>query len=86
MAHMTAWRAWSGGLGDAVLDPGMPVGPSMTLNQDGSVTEGGGANPASGVTILQAASMEDALELAKPCPHLSAGGTIEVAEALDMEM
>jgi len=85
-AHMVAWRAWSQGLGDAVIDPGMPIGPSKTVNMDGSVTDGGGANPLSGITIVQAATIEDAIGMAKGCPHLSAGGTIEVAQGIDMEM
>ena len=86
MNHMTAWRAWSSGLGDALVEPGWPAGPSTTLESDGSVSEGGGSNPIAGVTVIEAASLEAALEMVKPCPHLSAGGTIEVAEAMDMEM
>lgn len=84
-AHMIAWQKWSQGLGDAVVDPGTPVGPSMTVSLD-EVVDGGGSNPLSGITILQANTMDDALELVKDCPHLDAGGTIEVAEALNMEM
>ena len=30
--------------------------------------------------------MEVALEMAKACPHVDIGGTIEVAQAMDMEM
>lgn len=87
-AHMSAWRAWNASLGDAVVDPGLPVGPSMTVQTGGSVAEGGGANPISGITIVQADTMEEALAMAKTCPHITSGGsgTIEVAEALDMEM
>lgn len=85
-AHMVAWREWSAGLGSAVVDPGLPVGPSMTVQSDGSFVEGGGTNPISGITIVQADTMESALGMAKACPHISAGGSIEVAEAMDMEM
>lgn len=87
-AHMSAWREWNASLGDAVVDPGLPVGPSMTVLTDGSVAEGGGSNPISGVTIVQADNMDSALAMAKSCPHVTAGGSgsIEVAEALDMEM
>jgi len=85
MAHMTKWQAWSASLGDAVIDPGMPVGPSKTVSADG-VTDDGGANPLSGITILQAETMEEVLEMAKSCPHVDIGGTIEVAQAMDMEM
>lgn len=85
MAHMAKWQAWSAGLGDAVIDPGMPVGPSKTVSADG-VSDDGGSNPLSGISIIQADTMEDALEMAKPCPHVEIGGTIEVAQAMDMEM
>ena len=85
MQHMVKWKAWMAGLGDAVVDPGLPVGPSMTVTPDG-IVEGGGSNPLSGITILEAASIEEAMEMAKGCPHLSGTGTIEVAEAMNMEM
>ena len=85
MAHMVAWREWSQGMGDAVVDPGMPVGVSKSITADG-VEDGGGSNPLSGITIIQADTMEAAIELARPCPHVSAGGSIEIAEAMDMEM
>lgn len=86
MDHMTAWKAWSSGLGAALVEPGWPAGPSTTLERDGSVSEGGGSNPIAGISVLEAPSLEAALEMVKPCPHLSTGGTIEVAEALDMDM
>ena len=40
-AHMVKWQAWSAGLGDAVVDPGMPVGPSKTVSADGVADDGG---------------------------------------------
>ena len=72
-------------MGDAVVDPGLPVGPSKTITPNG-VVEGSGANPASGMTVIQAETMDDAIALVKDCPHLSGTGTIEIAEAMDMEM
>jgi hypothetical protein len=82
---MTKWQAWSAGLGDAVIDPGMPVGPSKTVSANG-VADDGGSNPLSGITVLQAETIEAACEMAKACPHVDIGGTIEVAQAMDMEM
>jgi hypothetical protein len=84
-AHMGQWMAWMNGLGDAVVDRGMPVGKSMTVGPDG-VSEGGGPNPISGFTIVEADDMAAALEMAGRCPHVDIGGTIEVAPALDMPM
>ena len=81
---MDAWGAWFGGMGAAVIDGGNPVGKSSTVKSDGSLASGGGANPASGYSLIEAASLEDAHKKALGCPILKAGGTIEIAQAMDM--
>ena len=81
---MDAWGAWFGSLGSAVIDGGNPVGKSSTVTADGSLISGGGANPASGYSLIEASSLEDAHKKAKGCPILKSGGTIEIAPALDM--
>lgn len=84
-AHMAAWKAWMDGLGDAVLDRGLPAGPSKTVSRVG-VSDDGGPNPLSGISVVQAENIEAALEMAKISPHVTGGATIEVAPAMDMEM
>ena len=81
---MAAWGAWMEGLGAALTDPGNPFGESTTIKSDGSTTAGGGANPATGYTLIDADSLDAAVALAKGCPILDSGGSIEVATALDM--
>jgi hypothetical protein len=81
---MDAWGAWFGGMGSAVIDGGNPVGKSSTVKSDGSLAAGGGANPASGYSLIEASSLDDAHKKASKCPILSAGGTIEIAQAMDM--
>jgi hypothetical protein len=82
--HMTKWKAWVGGLGDAVVNPGTYLGMSKTVSS-GGVSDDGGSNPLLGFTIVKADSMDAALEMAKACPHLDMGpGTIEVAEVMEM--
>lgn len=83
--HMEAWRSWMTGLGEAVADPGLAVGMSVTLSAKGTENNGG-ANPISGYTVLQAETMDEVVALTKTCPHLSGSGTIEIAEALDLDM
>jgi hypothetical protein len=83
-AVMAAWGGWFGSLGDAVVDHGNPTGASTTLAADGSATNGGGANPVTGYSIIKATDLEAAASLAKGCPILASGGSIEVAEAIDM--
>ncbi len=77
---MDAWGAWFGSMGEAVVDGGNPVGGAMTVASDGSTSEGGGANPATGYSIIKADSLAAATDLAKGCPVLASGGSIEVAE------
>ena len=81
---MDAWGAWFGSMGAAVIDGGNPVGMSSTVQSDGSVKNDGGANPASGYSLIEAADLDEALARAKACPILSVGGSVEVAEAFDM--
>ncbi len=81
--HMAKWQAWIGGLGSAALNPGAPVGLSKTVSANG-VSDDGGSNPLSGYTIVTADSMDAAINLTEDCPHLEVGGTIEVAEVLEM--
>jgi hypothetical protein len=81
---MDAWGAWFGSMGAAVIDGGNPVGMSSTVQSDGSVKNDGGANPASGYSLIEAADLDEALAKAKACPILSVGGSVEVAEAFDM--
>jgi len=80
---MQAWGAWFGGLGAAVVEGGNPVGNSKTV-KSGSVADNGGANPASGYSIIEASSMDDAVSKAKGCPILGNGGSVEVAEIFPM--
>jgi hypothetical protein len=81
---MDAWGNWMGSMGASVVDGGNPVGKSSTVNPDGSVTDNGGANPASGYGLFEAADLDDAIAKAKGCPILQAGGSVELAEAIDM--
>ncbi|MGD9601588.1 MAG: hypothetical protein AB7O21_18675 [Gammaproteobacteria bacterium] len=81
---MDAWGKWFGSMGHAVIDGGNPVGKSSTVNPDGSLSPTGGANPATGYSLIEAASLEDAHAKARGCPLLQAGGTVEIAQALDM--
>jgi hypothetical protein len=81
---MDAWGNWLGSMGSAVVDGGNPVGQSSTVHPDGKVTNNGGPNPASGYSLIEASSLEDAISKAKGCPILQAKGSIEVAETFDM--
>lgn len=84
-AEMQLWSDWMDGLGDALVDPGNPVGMSKTVSIDG-IADDGGTNPASGYTLVMADDMNAALAMAAGCPEVTQGyGSIEVAEVLNME-
>ncbi len=81
---MAAWGAWFETLGGALVDGGNPFGEARTVTADGVVGQGGGANPLSGYSIVDAPDIDAAVAHATGCPILAAGGSVEVAEALDM--
>lgn len=81
---MAAWNDWYGAMGDAVLDGGGPAGMSKTVSADG-VADDGGANPVSGLTIVEAADQAAACEMARGCPMVVSGnGSVEVCEIIRM--
>lgn len=82
-AVMAKWNAWFEGMGSAVVDGGNPVGLSKTVTVTG-VADNGGANPASGYSIVSAGTIDDAAAKAKDCPILESGGSVELAEIIEM--
>ena len=76
------WQSWIDGLGDAVVNPGTPLGQSKTVTS-GGVSDDVGPDPLTGFSIVKADSMDAALEMAKACPFLDIG-TIKVAEVMEM--
>ncbi|WP_114520624.1 hypothetical protein [Altererythrobacter sp. ZODW24] len=84
-SHMEKWRAWSAGLGSALIEPGMPFSQAVTVSKDG-ITKVGDEAALNGISIVEAATCEEAGAMAQSCPHLNLGGDIIVAEGMDMEM
>lgn len=82
-AVMAKWNAWMGGMGDKLVEGGAPVGLSKTVSPSG-VSDNGGANPASGWTVVKASGYDEAVEMAKGCPILQSEGSVEVAEVMEM--
>jgi|SRR5215469_11027025 hypothetical protein len=81
---MAAWGQWFGGLGQALVDGGNPFsGQSNTLGSDGSV-KSGNSSALTGYSILKADDLPSATTMAKGCPVLSSGGTIEVYETFQV--
>lgn len=73
---------WLKELGDAVVNPGTPFGPSKMVSSDG-VSDSDGGNTMMGFSMVKADSIDAAVELVSDCPFLDMGD-LEVAEALQM--
>jgi len=81
---MDAWGTWMASIGKNLTDGGNPVGMSTTVLPGGKVEKNGGSNPASGYSLIEASDDDAAIKIAKGCPILAAGGSIELAECFDM--
>jgi hypothetical protein len=79
-AAMAAWGSWFGTLGQAVVDAGNPFGASTSVSADGS----GGQGSLTGYSVLAADDLAAAAELAKGCPVLANGGSVEVYETIQV--
>jgi len=80
-AVMDAWTAWFGQLGGALKDGGNPFTPvSKTISADGSISDTTATPPATGYSIISADSLDAAVDLAKGCPVLEGGASVDVHE------
>lgn len=81
--HFSKYMDWLSSLGDSAVSPMNPLKNTSTVNPDGTVTSGS-TTSMSGYTIVEADSMESALSMAKKCPFLEIGGSLEVSELAQM--
>lgn len=82
-AHMQRWKEWLGDLGDAVVNPGTPLGKSKLVTSDAVVDDFPDA--LTGFSVVEAADMDAALVIAKACPFLEMdNSSVEVAQVMSM--
>ena len=81
--HFAKYQEWLSSLDNSAVSPANPLKNTNTVNSDGSVASGGKTSM-SGFTIVEADSMEAALLIAKACPFLDIGGSLEVSELMQM--
>jgi len=82
--HFAKYKDWLSSLGDSAVSPANPIKDTNTVKPDGTVTTGS-TTSMSGYTIIEAESMEAALSIAKACPFLDIGGSLEVSELMHMQ-
>jgi hypothetical protein len=78
---MSAFMAWAGTVGDKMVDPGSPLGPSKVVTSDGA-TDGKASGEVGGYTIITADSLDAAVTAVTGHPFLGRGGTLQVSEAI----
>jgi len=77
---MSAFMAWAGSVGDGMVDPGAPLGPARTVSSSGVSDDR--ASEIGGYTVIDAASMDDAVAAVQSHPFVSRGGTLQVSESV----
>ena len=66
-----AWQAWFARVGDRFVDSGTPLGEGVQIARGGTRALSPDDAPASGYSIISAASLEDAEALFADCPYAS---------------
>lgn len=89
---MDEWRDWMAGMAaqDQLANQGNRLSlEGRTIKPGNIVTDGPYVElkeAISGYTVLKARSLDEAVEIAKGCPILRVGGSVEVKEVIPTEM
>ena len=83
-AHFEKYTQWLASLGDAMISPANPLKDTTVINPDGTAVPGS-TSEMSGFSVFEANSQEAVIEMAKTCPFLEIGGTLEVSELMQMD-
>jgi hypothetical protein len=78
---MGAFMAWVQSTGDAMVDPGAPLGRSRTVSSNGAHSMPA-PEPVAGYTVIQADDLDTAVGLVRSHPFVSRGGTLQVLESV----
>jgi len=80
---MKAWEAWYSDLGKVVADPGHPMQFAKSIASDGTVSDGPAGTTPNGYIIIEAESLDEAVNYAQGCPVLLGGSDISVFETFE---
>ena len=69
------WKAWAGKVGDGMIDFGAPLAGGMRVTRDGVTPS---TREVVGYSLIEAADLDAALDLARNHPHLSMPGGCEI--------
>ena len=76
-----AWMAWFASVGDKMVDVGNPFGAGREVTKTGSKELSADSGAASGYSIVNANSFEEAEKILEGCPEI---GSVRVYEAMPM--
>jgi hypothetical protein len=80
---LAAFQAWVAETGDAMRDPGAPLASAKTVSAE-SDADGQGKAEISGYTVIEAATLDEAVELVRGHPFLTRGGSLQVSESISV--
>ena len=80
-AHFEKYTKWITDIGTKALVPMIPLKDTVTINPDNTISDGT-TTTMSGYTIIDAESLEAALEVGRACPFLEIGGSLDVSEIM----
>lgn len=78
---MEAWGSWFESVGDNMVDSGSPLGPGTEVTPAGARDVLSDLSPATGYSIVNADSLDDAVGLLDGCPIID---SVRVYEAMSM--
>jgi hypothetical protein len=78
---MAAFMTWVQSTGDAMVDPGAPLGRSKTVSSNGD-DAAPASEPTAGYTIIEAEDLDTAVGLVRSHPFITRGGTLRVLESV----
>jgi hypothetical protein len=78
---LTQFQAWAAAAGEALVDPGAPLGPTTTVPANDPA--GSDNTPlASGYSIVEAIDLDAAANLVRDHPFLTRGGRLRISQAV----
>ena len=80
---LAAFQAWVAETGDAMRDPGAPLAGAKTVSADADA-DGQTEAQISGYTVIEATTLDEAVELVRGHPFLTRGGSLQVSESISV--
>jgi hypothetical protein len=76
-----AWGKWFADNADKMVDSGNPFGPGKEITPNGTRDLSNDSPPMTGYSMINAASLDEAQQIAETCPVIS---SVRVYEAMSM--